>query len=72
MSIKHIIGTLNNWCENKKSKFNLLQFSSVEGEHYFISTQNDSSGALKVNIKCCCENWLRRGKFQLSNFYHHL
>jgi hypothetical protein len=56
MSIKHIIGTLNNWCENKKSKFNLLQFSSVEGEHYFISTQNDSSGALKVNIKCCCEN----------------
>ncbi|CAF4874101.1 unnamed protein product, partial [Rotaria sp. Silwood2] len=37
---------------------------------------NDPSGALKCDIKCCCEKWssltLRRGKFQLSNFYRHL
>ncbi|CAF1410370.1 unnamed protein product [Rotaria magnacalcarata] len=48
----------------------------LEGEHYFILLQNDSNGALKYDIRCCCQKWsslpLRRGKFQLSNFYRHL
>ncbi|CAF4359767.1 unnamed protein product [Rotaria magnacalcarata] len=68
--------TIANWCENNKSKFNLLKLSSIEGQHYFISIFNDPSGALKCDIKCCCKKWssltLRRGKFQLSNFYRHL
>ncbi|CAF2131983.1 unnamed protein product [Rotaria magnacalcarata] len=72
----YIIETLNSWCENNKSKFNLLKLSSIEGQHYFISIFNDPSGALKCDIKCCCKKWssltLRRGKFQLSNFYRHL
>ena len=72
----YIIDTLNNWCENNKSKYNLQRFSLVEGEHYSIAIQNDSSGTLKCDMKCCCEKWssltLRRGKFQLSNFYRHL
>ncbi|CAF1316605.1 unnamed protein product [Rotaria sordida] len=72
----YIIDTLNNWCKNNKSKDNNERFSLVEGKDYFISLQNDSSGALKCNIKCCCEKWttlvFRRGKFQLSNFYRHL
>jgi hypothetical protein len=72
----YIIDTLNNWCENNKSKFNSSQFSLLEGQHYFIFIQNDSGGALKGDIKCCCKKWssltLRRGKFQLSNFYRHL
>ncbi|CAF4505743.1 unnamed protein product, partial [Rotaria magnacalcarata] len=42
----YIIDTLNNWCENNKSKLNVQQFSLVEGEHYFILLQNDSNGAL--------------------------
>ncbi|CAF4893067.1 unnamed protein product [Rotaria socialis] len=50
--------------------------SNIEGEHYFILIQNDSNGALKCDIRCCCQKWsslpLRRGKFQLSNFYRHL
>ncbi|CAF5111432.1 unnamed protein product, partial [Rotaria sp. Silwood1] len=57
-------------------KDNNERFSLVEGKDYFISLQNDSSGTLKCNIKCCCEKWttlvVRRGKFQLSNFYRHL
>ncbi|CAF3776722.1 unnamed protein product [Rotaria socialis] len=73
---KYIIDTLNNWCENNKSKLNVQQFSLVEGEHYFILLQNDSNGALKCDIRCYCQKWsslsLRRGKFQLSNFYRHL
>ncbi|CAF1584594.1 unnamed protein product, partial [Didymodactylos carnosus] len=48
----------------------------VQGQHYSISIQNDLDGVLKGNIKCCCEKWLsltlRRGKFQMSNFYRHL
>ncbi|CAF2626828.1 unnamed protein product [Rotaria sp. Silwood2] len=72
----YIIDTLNNWCKNNKSKDNNERFSLVEGKDYFISLQNDSSGTLKCNIKCCCEKWttlvFRRGKFQLSNFYRHL
>ncbi|CAF3352182.1 unnamed protein product [Rotaria socialis] len=72
----YIIDTLNNWCENNKSKLNVQQFTLVEGEHYFILMQNDSNGALKCDIRCCCQKWsslpLRRGKFQLSNFYRHL
>ncbi|CAM4848183.1 unnamed protein product [Rotaria magnacalcarata] len=47
-----------------------------EGEHYFILLQNDSNGALKCDIRCCCQKWsslpFGRGKFQLSNFYRHL
>ncbi|CAF1965383.1 unnamed protein product [Rotaria magnacalcarata] len=73
---KYIVDTLNNWCENNKSKLSVQQFSLVEGEHYFILLQNDSNGALKCDIRCCCQKWsslpLRRGKFQLSNFYRHL
>ena len=73
---KYISDTLNSWCENNKSQFNLSQFSLLEGQHYFISIQNDLDGVLKGNIKCCCEKWLsltlRRGKFQMSNFYRHL
>ncbi|CAF4301975.1 unnamed protein product, partial [Rotaria magnacalcarata] len=78
LKIKHtiIIDTLNNWCENNKSKLNVQQFSLVEGEHYFILIQNDSNGALKCDIRCCCQKWsslpLGRGKFQLLNFYRHL
>jgi hypothetical protein len=72
----YITDTLNNWCENNKSKFNLSQFSLAEGKHYFISIQRDASGAFKCDIKCCCEKrlslTLRRGKFQISNFYRHL
>jgi hypothetical protein len=72
----YIINTLNSWCENNKSKFNLSQLSLIEGEHYFISMYNDPSGALKCDIKCCCKKLssltLRRGTFQLSNFYRHL
>jgi hypothetical protein len=72
----YIIDTLNNWWHKNKSIFNLSQFSLLEGEHYFIAIQNDSIGSLKGDIKCCCEKWssltLRRGKFQLSNFYRHL
>ncbi|CAF1342842.1 unnamed protein product [Rotaria sordida] len=72
----YIIDTLNNWCKNNKSKDDNERFSLVEGKDYFISLQNDSSGTLKCNIKCCCEKWttlvFRRGKFQLSNFYRHL
>ena len=67
---------MNSWCQNNKSKFSLLQLSLIEGQHYFISIFNDASGALKCDIKCCCEKWssltLRREKFQLSNFYRHL
>jgi hypothetical protein len=72
----YIIETMNSWCQNNKSKFNLSQLSLIEGQHYFISIFNDPSGALKCDIKCCCEKWssltLRREKFQLSNFYRHL
>lgn len=72
----YIIDTLTNWCKNNKSKVNNQRFSLVEGKDYFISIQDDSSGILKCNIKCCCEKWttlvFRRGKFQLSNFYRHL
>ena len=72
----YIIDTLNSWWQNNKSKFNLLQLSLIEGQHYFIAIFNDASGALKCDIKCCCEKWstltLRRGKFQLSNFYRHI
>ncbi|CAF3430381.1 unnamed protein product [Rotaria socialis] len=50
--------------------------TKFEGEHYFILLQNDSNGALKCDIRCYCQKWsslsLRRGKFQLSNFYRHL
>ena len=71
----YIIDTLNSWCENNKSKFNLSKLSLIEGQHYFISLFNDPSGALKCDVKCSCEKWssltLRRGKFQLSNFYRH-
>ncbi|CAF3321012.1 unnamed protein product [Rotaria sp. Silwood2] len=72
----YIIDTLNSWCENNKSKFYLLQLPLIEGQHYFISIFNNPSGGLKCDIKCCCKKWssltLRRGKFQLSNFYRHL
>jgi len=72
----YIINTLNSWCQNNKSKFYLSQLSLIEDQHYFISIFNDASGALKCDIKCSCEKWssltLRRGKFQLSNFYRHL
>ncbi|CAF4314531.1 unnamed protein product [Rotaria sp. Silwood2] len=72
----YIIDTLNSWCENNKSKFNLSQLSLIEGQNYFLSIFNDPSGAFKCDIKCCCKKWssltLRRGKFQLSNFYRHL
>ncbi|CAF3829793.1 unnamed protein product [Rotaria sp. Silwood1] len=72
----YIIDTLNSWCKNNESKFYLSQLSLIEGQHYFISFFNDPSGALKCDIKCCYEKWssltLRRGKFQLSNFYRHL
>ncbi|CAF1597853.1 unnamed protein product [Rotaria magnacalcarata] len=70
--------TSNNTTEKtiSESKLNVQQFSLVEGEHYFILLQNDSNGALKCDIRCCCQKWsslpLRRGKFQLSNFYRHL
>ena len=47
---RYIIDTLNNWCENSQSKFNLLHLSLVENQHYFISLFNDSSGALKGDI----------------------
>ena len=72
----YIIDTLNRRCQNNKSKFNLPQLSLIEDQHYFISIFNDATGALKGDIKCCCEKWssltIRRGKFQLSNFYRHL
>ncbi|CAF1516467.1 unnamed protein product, partial [Rotaria sp. Silwood1] len=72
----YLIDTLNSWCENNKSKFDLSQLSLVEGQHYFISIFDDPSGLLKGNIKCCCKKSLSltifRGKFQLSNFYRHL
>jgi hypothetical protein len=72
----YIIATLNSWCQNNKSKVNLSQLSLIEDQHYFISIFNDASGALKCDIKCCCKKWssltLRRGKFQLSNFYRHI
>ncbi|CAF4782636.1 unnamed protein product, partial [Rotaria sp. Silwood2] len=75
-SLGNIIDTLNSWCENNKSKFNLSLLSLVEGQHYFISIFDDPSGVLKGNIKCCCKKLLSltifRGKFQLSNFYRHL
>ncbi|CAM4840222.1 unnamed protein product, partial [Rotaria magnacalcarata] len=58
-----------------KNKYGYTQ-DDVQGEHYFILLQNDSNGALKCDIGCCCQKWsslpLRRGKFQLSNFYRHL
>ena len=73
---KYIIDALNIWCDNNKSRFNLPQLSLVENQHYFISLFNDPSEALKGYIKCGCGKWssltLRRGKFQLSNFYRHL
>ncbi|CAF5073599.1 unnamed protein product, partial [Rotaria sp. Silwood1] len=63
----YIIDTLNRWCQNNKSKFNLSQLSLIEGQHYFMSLFNDPGDALKCDIKCCCEKWssltLRRGKF---------
>jgi hypothetical protein len=73
---KYIIDALSNWCDNNKSKFNLSQFSLIEGLHYFISIQNESNKISKGYIKCSCEKWLSltlsRGKFQMSNFYRHL
>ncbi|CAF3329974.1 unnamed protein product [Rotaria sp. Silwood2] len=73
---KYIIDTLNSWCESNSSRFDVSQLSLNEGRHYFISIYNDSTGSLKCDIKCCCNKWstltLRRGKFQLSNFYRHL
>ena len=73
---KYIIDTLNKWCENNKSKFNVSYFSLIEGQDYFISMLYDENSTLKGNIKCCCEKLLSltlsRGKFQLSNFYRHL
>ena len=73
---EYIINTLNNWCQNNKSKLNLSHLSLIEGQHYFVSIFNDSSGTLKCDIKCSCDKWssltLRRGKFQLSNFYRHI
>ncbi|CAF4275795.1 unnamed protein product [Rotaria magnacalcarata] len=61
--------------DDLKNKYGYIQ-DDVEGEHYFILLQNDSNGALKCDIRCCCQKWsslpLGRGKFQLSNFYRHL
>ncbi|CAF1924308.1 unnamed protein product [Rotaria magnacalcarata] len=72
----YIIDTLNNCCENNKSKLNIQRFSLVECEYYFILIRNDSNGALKCDIRCCYQKWLslplKRGKFQLSNFYRYL
>ena len=73
---KYVMETVNSWFEDNKSKFNLSYFSLIEGRHYSISILRDSSGTLKGNIKCCCEQWISltvsRGKFQMSNFYRHL
>ncbi|CAF1358791.1 unnamed protein product [Rotaria sp. Silwood1] len=72
----YIIDTLNNWFESNKSKYNFSHFTLIEGQHYFISILSGANDMLKGNIKCCCGKWLsltlRRGKFQMSNFYGHL
>ena len=58
---KYIIDIINRW---------------FESQHYFISFSSDANVKLKGIIRCCCRKWLsltlKRSKFRMSNFYHHL
>ena len=72
---KYIIDAINSWCENNKSKFNSKDFTLIEGQHFFISILNRPDDTI-AKIKCCCGKMIslavRRGKFQILNFYRHL
>lgn len=73
---KHIVDSIQRWCNDNKENLHLKDFTLTDGKEYRLTVKNDLNGTSKARINCDCGKLFpltnNRGKFQMSNYYRHL